>query len=191
MSTIDSNDKSYPVDEFGRPAGRNYNYRIPVENDRALRKLRIAEKILDRWFSEEWKVLDGYVEVQTRDKKGHLPGLAEYNYARGWEKFPARGRLGRLEMKNAPRGGTRLKGSVFAGFTCYGVDVDYVGVDFTVGATPSEIRAAYETGKNEDEVVGEIEEALHWVLEDRYEEVLAAVGDDLEADGVDLETFTY
>jgi hypothetical protein len=180
---------SYPEDDFGRPAGRNYRYLISLDNWKALQKVRLAEKLGDRWIHTETKDAPlACVHVHTRDKKGHIPGLAKYVHSPEWQDFPSGpGRLEGLEMRNASKGGTRIRGSVAAYFDIFGMEIPYVDVDFTVSATPTEITAAYDgssSREDADAVIDEIEEELHWTLEDRYEELSEELyeeyGDDLE-----------
>lgn len=176
---------TYSTDEFDRPQGRNYQYRIHLDDSAAMRRVRLADKIGGRFITTDHKDAPlGYVHVQTRDNKGHIPGLAEYAHSKSWEDFPAGpGRYQHLEMRNGSSGGTKISGEVYAGFDIYGCQIRYVDVTVTVSATPTEIKAAYESGENEDEVIGEIDDAIHWALEDRYdelaEELYEEYGDDL------------
>lgn len=169
-------DGTFDVDEFGRPTGRNYRYRVSIDNTRALRIARVADKLGCRWVNIDYTADDlpyGMLYIYTRDNRGHLPGLAKFAHSPAWEKFPGGpGRLEGLEMRNASKGGTRLRGSVYAGFDIDGWEISYVDIDMTVSATPSEIKAAYNDGENFDEVSAEIEDAVFWALDDRYEEIL-------------------
>lgn len=172
---------SYPVDEFDRPQGRNYRYLINLDNWKAMQKVRLAEKLGDRWLTIDGKdAPTGCVHVETHDKKGHIPGLAKYVHSKAWRDFPSGpGRLEGLEMRNAAKGGTRIRGSVAAYFDIYGMEIPHVDVDFTVAATPTEIEAAYDgSAENADEVIDEIEDELHWTLEDRYDEMLEEMYDE-------------
>jgi hypothetical protein len=133
-----------------RSRGRNYTYRIPLDDRRAFSKVRVAEKIMGRLI--EWNPKDvlqdtvfppRYEVVRTFDREGPLPGLGKYRYSSDWEKFPLRpGRFERLEMRHGNGGGTKLRGEVYVGGgECCPYRGDRIPINTTVSFTPGEIKA--------------------------------------------------
>lgn len=189
--TTSNQKRSYPTDEFGRPDGRNYQYRISLDDGRALRKASIADKFMGRWV--EWdstgdNVPFGCVHIRTHDNKGHIPGLATCVHSHAWEDMPTGpGRLEGLEMRQSTSrgGGTKIKGSVYAGATIYGAQFNYLHITTAVEATPGQIRKAYNgdlATDDADDVRDQIEDAVHWAIQDRmdelHEELAPYVADD-------------
>lgn len=164
---MNQEDKPYPTDEFGRPNGRNYHYRIPLDDSRAMRKARIAEKIKGRVL--EWDCCDdnpiGYTCVQTHDNKGPISGLGEYEYSKQWERPFGPGKYENLRIRYNNGGGTKIKGSVW---TCdeYGTEYQLpinTAVDLTVG----EVKDAIE---NCGDKWNQLLESIQWAIEDSLEE---------------------
>lgn len=163
---------NYPETEWGTPDGKNYHYRFHANDEEAWRCLKLA-----RWvgrgfelYPREMKHLRvklDHVTVRTFDRKNHIKGMKNYAVSPDWEVIPHS--LGRMEMKNANRGGSKIRAEEYTG--------EYWGtveVTFTVDYTPTEIKAAYEDGENEDAVRETIGEARHWAVEDKIEELQEA-----------------
>jgi|APHM01.1.fsa_nt_gi hypothetical protein len=108
-------DTDYPTDEFGRPDGLNYHYRIPMNNRAAMslatRALRGMYPFEDR-FVTEWDGASGdgltYFSIETHDNKGHLDGLEKYTHAPEWEDGF---RMSCIDEYRRVTGGTKVRGS--------------------------------------------------------------------------------
>lgn len=139
-------EKPWKTDDFGEPADRDYHYRVPIDT-RAFRKLIRMYHLDVRWIDLEPRDMDhlndfGYITAKTIDKKGVIPGLGNYTCSPDWQKYPSGpGKHEDLEMKNANRGGTQIRGTIFVGG-----DYGRVPVNFTSAFTPTEILTAYGDG---------------------------------------------
>ena len=71
---------------------------------------------------------------------GTVPGLEEYRYCTDWKPHPE---TELLEMRNAPNGGTEIRGEEFLGTHDPRLP-DYVPIEFTVPWTPTEIEAIWD-----------------------------------------------
>lgn len=165
-----SNEKPYPTDEFGRPNGRNYHYRIPVNDSGAYRRAvwALHEMVLykDR-FVTEWKEFSGdklsYIGLQTHDNKGHLKGLEEYAHSDQWQDL---GMHSDIEEYRYYKGGTKVRGT-------FNVDpqsfqgVSSLEFTTTLDVTPKELEEAYE---NMGDTWQSIQMTLSWVKNDAMEQ---------------------
>ena len=143
---------------MNRQKPRSYTYRIPMDDKKAMRKVRRLE-ILDSgyWITEipdrdvpnrnavkNWSV-KFYESKEHRDFEtdeivgGTIPGLHKYRYSLEWERTPE---TELLEMKNANGGGTKIKGEKFIGTHDPRLP-DYAPVSTTVPWTPTEIKAMF------------------------------------------------
>lgn len=162
-------ENNYPTDEFGRPDGRDYHYKIPFDDSRALRKVRIAEKVKGRWITHESSAkrdgrLDGCEHYQTHDNKGPISGIGEYEYSQQWEYPFGPGRMESLRARpnTAGGGGTKIEGTVPAydeGGYRYNLEVS-----FTSDLTMTQLRGM------DDETYDTITEELHWAEQDAHEQ---------------------
>lgn len=161
---------NYPTDWMDNPDGRDYHYRFKGNNEDAWRKVRYA-RIFDRMielYPKDMKHLRtdiDHVTVKTYDHKGHIKGLREYAVSPDWRTVPHT--LGRMEVNNANGGGSRVKKRNHHSGEAWGK----IDVQFHVDFTPSEIIAAYEDGENEDAVRDAINQARHYAVDDRIEEL--------------------
>jgi hypothetical protein len=161
--------KDYPEDWMGNPDGRDYHYRFHANDEEAWKRLRKA-RWMGRWFElyprdmKHLRVKLPHVTLKTYDHKGHIEGMATYSCSPDWQVVPYS--RGKWEMKHGSRGGSKLRCEEYVGETW-----GKVTVDFTVEATPKEIRDAYENGVNEAEIERSIAEALHWAVEERIDEL--------------------
>jgi hypothetical protein len=162
-------EKPYPTDEFGHPNGRNYHYRIPLNDDIAFKKAQLALKGMHPYkdrFVVEWKEFSGdelmYMGIQTHDNKGHLKGLEEYAHSDQWKDL---GVMSEIDEYRYYKGGTRVKGT-------FNVDpMSFQGVSSlefttTLDVTPKELEKAYE---NMGDTWSEIQEQLSWAKDDAIE----------------------
>jgi len=142
-----------------RQKPRSYTYRIPLNDKKAMRKVRRLE-ILDSgyWIAEipdrdvpnvnavkNWAV-KFYESKEHRDFEtdkmvgGTIPGLHKYRYSLEWRPTPE---TELLEMKNASNGGTKIRGEKFVGTHDPRLP-DYAPVSTTVPWTPTEIEAMFD-----------------------------------------------
>lgn len=159
---------NYPTDRFDRPDGRDMHYRFDANDEEAWRRLRIA-----RWagrymelYPKDMKHLRtkiNHVTLKTYDSKGYISGMKKYAKSPSWEKIPHhRG----AEMKHANGGGSKIREEVRINEK-YGM----VPVEYTVDATPGEIRDAFENGVEEDAIATEMAEAGRWAVDDKLDEL--------------------
>lgn len=169
--------ESYPTDEFGRADGRNYHYKIPLDDKRALSKLRVADKVKGRWFEKESSAsrdgkLDGCIHVQTKDDKGPISGLSEYEYSKEWEYPFGPGRMENLRVRpnTSGGGGIKVNGTVpaygGAGFR-YDLEVSFVS-ELTMSEARDMTDEAYDTITNE----------LHWAEQEAHEKRREAIAEE-------------
>lgn len=153
-------DKPYSTDKYGRPDDKNYHYRIPLDGSakRALRKVRVAEKVKGRWIETETSAsrdgIIGYRHVETKDNKGPIAGLdGKYRFSKEWEYPFGPGRRGQLRARpNLQKGGgTKIKGPVG------GTDLF---VDFTSELTMSQLEHM------DDDAYNILAREMDWALED-------------------------
>jgi hypothetical protein len=169
----DGDDVPYPTDEFGRPAGRDYHYRIPLNDDRAMRlatwALHEMVHYKDR-FVVEWDGFAGdelaYIGLRTNDSKGHLRGLAEYTHSPRWEDVSDRSTTEVDRYRQNPSGGgAKIVGT----FRCDPTgDGAYRTLEYetVVALTPTEFEAALEQ-RGDD--WGEVRDAIRWAKDDAIE----------------------
>jgi len=137
---------------------RTFTYRIPLDDKKALRKVRICDRLNDDYWITKLpsnKVPTGkavrnwacvfYQSTEHHDWEtdelvgGTIPGLHEYRFSLDWVPTPE---SELLEMKNANGGGTRIRGEKFIGTHDPRLP-DYAPVDTVVPWTPTEIEAMY------------------------------------------------
>ena len=173
--TTDVNDDvPYPTDEFGRPDGRDYHYRIPLDDDRAMRLAVWALNGMvhyDDRFVVEWDDFAGdglsYIGLRTNDSKGHLKGLAEYAYSPRWEYVSDVQTTAVDEYRQNPSGGgTKIVGTFDYDPTGDGV-YRTLSYETVVNLTPTEFEAALENRGDDWEAV---RDAIHWAKEDAQAE---------------------
>jgi hypothetical protein len=163
-------EKDYPTDRFGNPDGRNYHYRIPLNNDKAMRLATWAlhEMVYyqDR-FVTEWDEYSGdrmsYMGIQTHDNKGHLDKLAKYAHSPKWQNMGVMSDID--EYRSGTSGGTKVKGS-------FGVDpMSFNGIstltfETTLDVTPTELEDASE---NRGDVWKDIQMSIRWAKDESME----------------------
>lgn len=163
---MNDEEKPYKTDEFGRPDDRNYTYRIPIDDTRAFRKASMHLKgFTDRWV-DRLKDHDGsdigHMVIQTKDDKGHLSGLTEYQYSAKWER-PFKHSRHDWEIRPANKGGTKIRGT-FSAFDEAGFQIT-IPFDTTVSQTVSTVKAIA-NGEADSDVRNDFEEQMHWVKND-------------------------
>jgi len=171
-------EKSYPTDEFGRPNGRDYHYRIPLNDESAMRKAAWALNELvfykDR-FVTEWDGYSGdklsYMGIQTHDSKGHLTDLAEYAHSPQWKDLGVMSDID--EYRHGSGGGTKVKGT-------FNVDpqsfngIQTLQFQTVIEQTPKELEKAYE---NMGDTWKDIQEQVHWAKQDAMESAREQIAD--------------
>lgn len=170
MSETQNQDADYPTDMFGSPCGRDYHYRIPKNDETAMRLAAWAYHGMmgyeDRHVGK-WKDYSGdsvtYWGIRTIDHKGHLDGLAEYAHSPKWEDADE---TRAFSEYRGVSGGTRIKGT----FRCSPDRPEHeltLQFDLRLGLTPTELRDAIE---NQGDAWDEVTEAIHYAKQDRMEE---------------------
>jgi hypothetical protein len=125
---------------------------------------------MGRWFElyprdmKHLRVKLPHVTLKTYDHKGHIEGMATYSCSPDWQVVPYS--RGKWEMKHGSRGGSKLRCEEYTGDT-WGT----VTVEFTVEATPGEIKDAYENGVNEAEIETSIRNGIRWAVDERIDEL--------------------
>jgi hypothetical protein len=141
-----------------RQKPRSYTYRIPMDDRRAIRRVRRLE-LLDTgyWINEihsdqvpngkavrHWAVRF-FKSTEHRDFEtdemvgGTIPGFHKYRYSLEWEPTPE---TELLEMRNANGGGTKIRGEKMVGTSDPRLP-DYAPISTTVPWTPTEIKAMF------------------------------------------------
>jgi len=153
----------YPTDKFGKPNGRDYHYRIPLNNDAAMRLAAWALNGMVRYqdrFVTEWKEYSGdslcYMGIQTHDSKGHLKGLAEYAHSPQWKDLGVMSDID--EYRHGNGGGTKIRGTFSVDPQSFN-GVSTLQFDTVIDQTPSELEQAYE---NMGDVWTNIQEQVSW-----------------------------
>jgi len=146
---------------------REYTYRVPLDDRRAIRKIHRLESLdTGYWIHEvptrdipnrnavkNWSV-KFYKSRETRDFEtdeivgGTIPGLHKYRYSLEWERTPE---TELLEMRNGNRGGTKIKGEKYVGTSDPRLP-NYAPVSTTVPWTPTEITAMFDGNPVPDRV---------------------------------------
>ena len=165
-------DVSYKTDDFGRPDDADYHYRIPLNDDRAMRlatwALHEIVHYSDR-FVVSWDGFAGdslsYMGIRTNDRKGHLRGLAEYAHSPRWEDAGVMTDVDRYRQ-NPSGAGTKVVGSFRASPVDPHAEVTLT-FDTVVDLTPTEFEAALEArGDAWDE---HVRPAIRWAKDDAVE----------------------
>ena len=145
---------------YNRRKPRTYTYRIDIEDNKALRKINYLDSLVDDYWITELHRNNiptagngrhyGFLFYQSKEHfdyernemvGGTIPGLSEYRYSLEWRPLSDPDRIhGRLKMKNASRGGTRIRGERYVGFENPRLS-DYVPIETVVPWTPTEIEA--------------------------------------------------
>lgn len=171
---------NYETDQWGEPDAGNFTYRIPLnvtqfsKAGRAWSKMIGLDAIGDRWINQNPKDVYNknptkYDIFRTTDNKGRIPGMSQFEHSASWRPFPSGpGEWESLEMRNGNSGGTKLQGEVYVGHELF----KRVWIKTTVDVTPTEIKAAYETGENEDTVMDTLRETIDWASREALNEAL-------------------
>lgn len=160
-------ESDYPTDEFGRPNGRDYHYRIPLNNDAAARLASLALNGMfpykDR-FVVEWKGFSGdsisYMGIRTNDSKGHLDGLAQYAHSPKWESVGPMSDID--EYRSGRSGGTKVRGSFRVDPQSFN-GIQRLSFDTVIDVTPSELETALQ---DRGDIWDRIQETIHWAKQD-------------------------
>lgn len=161
--------KNHPTDFMGNPDGRDYHYRFHANDEEAQKLLKYA-----RWkgryietYPKDMKHLRvkiGHKTVKTYDKMGYIKGMKKYAMSPSWQRVPYS--RGKMEMKNANGGGTKIQAEERIGEE-WGTHT----VTFHVSYTPSEIVDALENGVNESAISEEIRTSKMWAVDSKVEEL--------------------
>lgn len=117
----------------------DYQYLVPLDDSRAMRKIRIAEKITGRLIerttnADECRKNLGTVLVKTIDDRGPIAGLSgDLQHATEWQYPFGPGYLGRVGIRYK-----RAKGAVKT-YDCYGGE-HTVHVEIRTGMTMTEMK---------------------------------------------------
>lgn len=168
MRDNNGEDKPYPTDEIGRPDGRNYHYRIPLNDYRAVRlatwalhdRVAYKNRLVSKWDGFSGDELS-YMGIQTHDNKGHLKGLAEYSHSAKWQDGP---RFTDVDEYRGVSGGTKVKGTFkYTENHC----TRTLEFETAVGLTPKEFeKAAEEMG----EEWRKVQDAIQWAKDEAIEQ---------------------
>ena len=165
-----TNQKSYKTDEFGSPNDRDYHYRIPLNNNRAMRLASWALNGMVHYqdrFVVEWEEYSGdtlsYMGIQTRDSKGHLKGLEEFAHSPKWQNLNSP-MSDISEYRQNPSGsGTMIKGSFRVDPTSFN-GIQHLKFQTVVELTPTEFEKAFE---NMGETwTTKVQNAIKWAKQD-------------------------
>lgn len=161
--------KDHPTDMMDNPDGRDYHYRFRANDEEAWKFLKFA-----RWkgrmiemYPKDMKHLRtkiDHVTFKTYDKMGYIKSMKQYATSPSWQKVPHS--RGKMEMRNANGGGSKIRAEEYTGEK-WGT----VNVEFHIDATPSEVTDAFENGVNEDSIHSEIQSSKHWAVEDKIDEL--------------------
>jgi len=170
-------DVSYKTDDFGRPDDVDYHYRIPLNDDRAVRlaswALHGMVHYQDR-FVVSWDGFAGdsisYMGIRTHDSMGHLDGLAEYAYSPRWQDA---GRMTDIDRyrQNPSGAGTKVVGTFRGSPVDPAVEV-VMEFETVLDLTPTEFADA-ESNRG-DVWTGVVKPAVRWAKADAVDDYQAA-----------------
>lgn len=167
-----TDNKSYKTDRFGSPNDRDYHYRIPLNNDRAMRLASWALNGMVHYqnrFVVEWDGYSGdklaYMGIKTHDSKGHLKGLEEYAHSPKWQNMGVMSDI--EEYRQNPSGsGTQIKGSFRVDPMSFN-GVQKLSFKTVVDPTPTELKEAYE---QRGDTWDKIQDSIRWAKEESMEQ---------------------
>lgn len=175
---------------FERPTRRTFTYRVPIDDDQAMRKIHALQQLDSGYLITEIPESDvptggaarhwSYKFYESKEtggihkekKGGTIPGLHEYRYSLEWQPVPSHDNL---EMNNAEGGGTKIRGEEYIGTSDPRIP-NTLHVEFTLEATPTEIIEAFEKRTEDTQEIREnFGEAMHWAEVDAFEKAREAV----------------
>jgi len=163
--------KSYKTDKFGSPDDRDYHYRIPLNDDHAMRLARWALHGMVHYqdrFVVDWDGYSGnslsYMGIRTHDSKGHLKGLEEYSHSPKWKDGFSLSDID--EYRSGYSGGTKIKGSFRVDPQSF-CGVSRLTFQTTIPQTPTELEAAQE---ERGDTWDDIQESIKWAKDDAMEQ---------------------
>lgn len=159
----------YPTNEWGDPDGKNYHYRIHLNDRSGMFRAGRALRSDERFVVECDCCSFPYFGIKTMDEKGHIPWLTEYSRDERWTApFPHRD----WEINYASHGGTRIEGT-FTATDEHGMEIS-VPFKGRVSLTKSEVEAV---ARNEadSEKVERFQTAMDWIQEDAMDDYREAV----------------
>ena len=168
-----TNQKSYKTDRFGNPNDRDYHYRIPLNNDRAMRLASWALNGMVHYqdrFVVEWEEYSGdtlsYMGIRTHDSKGHLKGLEEFAHSPKWQNLESPMTDIQEYRQNPSGSGTVIKGSFRVDPQSFN-GVSKLTFKTTIELTPTEFTEAFENRTDEWQSV---QEAIRWAKDESMEQ---------------------
>lgn len=171
-------ENDYKTDRFGRPDDRDYHYRIPLNDDKALKRASLALKEMTPYkdrFVVEWNEYSGdkisYMGIKTHDSKGHLDGLAEYAHSPKWQNLGPMSDID--EYRYSSKGATKVKGTFRVDPQSFN-GITRLSFKTVVSATPSELEAAYE---QRGDTWNKIQDSIHWAKQDAMEQAREQIAD--------------
>lgn len=177
----DGEEVQYKTDDFGAPADRDYHYRIPLDDDAAVRRASWAlnEMLMyDDRFVAEWSDFAGdsirYMGLRTLDHKGHLNGLEEYAFSPRWEDAGTPMTDVDRYRQNPNGSGTKVVGSFRASPVDPHAEVTLT-FDAVVDLTPTEFADAL-NGLGEA-WNAEVRDPINWAKEEAIEAYREAYAD--------------
>lgn len=161
--------ENHPTDVMDNPDGIDAHYRFQANDEEAWKLLRIANlkgRLLDMYPKDmdHLRVQIDHVTFKTHDHMGYIKGMKKYSVSPDWEVIPFS--HGRKEMKHAHGGGSKIRAKRRVSEKWGEVTVEY-----HVEATPGEIKKAFNSGVNESKISNQIQNAQHWAIEDKLEEL--------------------
>lgn len=164
-------DPNYPTDDFGRPDGRDYHYRVPLNDERAAtlasRALNGLAPFQDR-FVVSWDEFSGdkiaYLGIRTHDSKGHLMGLAEYAHSPKWQNVGPMSDID--EYRSGRSGGTKVRGSFRVDPQSFN-GVSKLSFTTVLDVTPTELEAAL---SERGDTWRDIQETIRYAKDDSMEQ---------------------
>jgi len=164
--------RNHATNKYGDPDSPDYHYRFQANDEEAWKYLRFANwkgRYIDL-YPKDMKHLRtqiDHVTLKTYDHMGYIKEMKKYAVSPDWEKVPYS--RGKKEMKHANGGGSKIRAK-----TRLNERYGEVGVEYHVEATPGEIKDAFNNGVNESEIQQQINDAQHWTVENKHEELIEA-----------------
>jgi len=163
--------KSYKTDERGRAADRDYHYRIPKQNNRAMRNAALAlrgmfpypNRLVDTWKEFSGNSLE-FFGIKTIDSKGHLQRLERFSHSPKWND--ADGCFVISEYRQNPHGGTKITGRFSVDPESFN-GISRLQYTTAIDPTPTELEAAI---KNRGETWMKIQKAIEHAKTEAIEE---------------------
>jgi len=165
-------EKDYQTDDFGRANDRDYHYRIPLNNDRAMRlaswalngMVHYQDRFVVKWDNYSGDKLS-YMGLKTHDSKGHLQGLEEFAHSPKWQNLESPMSEIQEYRQNPSGSGTVIKGSFRVDPQSFN-GINRLSFKTVLELTPTEFEKAFDNRNDEWKTV---QNSIRWAKDESME----------------------